>query len=173
MGESWYVVEAHVGRELTADYNLKRQGFHTFLPLCVRRIRHAGRTHRERRAYLPGYLFIQKGSALEWRSVNGTIGAKRLMCDGYGNPRAVRPGEVERLIDLSARGHGLISVEPDELPPFKAGETIRIIEGMFAFNVPTAKVLSCTVESVAVELPIMGRVVPAIIPCTQVVPINV
>ena len=54
----WYVVHTHPNGEARAEHNLRRQGFHTYLPRYLRRTRHARKTQLVPRPLFPRYVFV-------------------------------------------------------------------------------------------------------------------
>jgi transcriptional antiterminator RfaH len=83
----WYVAQTIARRELFALGELEAQSFRAFCPYVMRTVRHARKARTVRSAFFPGYLFVALDLARDrWRSINGTLGVKRLLVDGDGAP---------------------------------------------------------------------------------------
>lgn len=93
--EKWYVVETKPRQETVAAINLRNQGFFVFTPKIRRPVRHARQTFERIVPLFPGYLFI-RNPLDRWRSVNGTVGAKRIVTNGT-DPVEVEYGVVKAL----------------------------------------------------------------------------
>lgn len=55
---NWYVIQSKTRQESTAQENLQRQGFKTFLPLIAHQKRKAGQKTTVIEAMFPRYLFV-------------------------------------------------------------------------------------------------------------------
>ena len=66
----WYVVHTQPHAEDKAIFNLRRQGFETYLPKYLRTRRHARRTEQVARPLFPRYLFVALDLAVQpWRAI--------------------------------------------------------------------------------------------------------
>lgn len=154
----WYAASTQPNRERFAVEQLRNQDFEVFLPAMRRRVRHARQTSEVLRAYFPGYVFV----ALEpdhrpWRSVNGTIGVRRLVCSG-DRPAPLPPGFVETL-QQSADADGVISFRDD----LDVGDRVRVMHGPFADLVGRVSTLAAP-DRVRVLLDLMAHGVPVELP---------
>lgn len=122
----WVVINTHPHAERRACENLERQGFQTYCPVLIKRIRHARREHDDRRPLFPGYVFAKVSRNLSrWRPVLSTIGVRNLVRNGQHLSfldesfiQSLKKREVDGLI-----------VQPHE--PFRIGEAIEISGGPF------------------------------------------
>lgn len=124
----WYVVNTLPNQERRAEENLRRQGFEPWVPQLRKLRRHARRTDSVIVPLFPGYLFVSFDVESDrWRSVNGTFGVVRLLCNGE-TPMPVPEALIEA---LSARRDesGLIVLPARS---FAEGETVRVLAGPFA-----------------------------------------
>ncbi len=124
----WYAVNTQPHHEARADENLRRQGFHSWLPRFRRLRRHARRADEVLAPLFPGYLFVQLDTEVErWRSINGTFGVVRLLCNG-DTPLAVPDGLVETIMQRRDASGAIL------MPPrrFVVGEAVRVAAGPFA-----------------------------------------
>lgn len=127
-GEFWAVVQVQPRAEDKARHHLANQGFTPYLPRYRRRVRHARRTESVLRPLFPGYLFVRLDPAKSrWRSINGTVGVRRVLTDGDA-PRRV-PEHIIREIVAREDESGAIVLLP---PSLARGQTVRIIDGPFA-----------------------------------------
>ena len=124
----WYAVNTQPHQEARADENLRRQGFYSWLPRFRRLRRHARRTDHVLAPLFPGYLFVRLDPEIErWRSINGTFGVVRLLCNG-DTPLAVPDGLVEEIMQRRD-GSGTVVLPPRRI---SVGEAVRIAVGPFA-----------------------------------------
>jgi transcriptional antiterminator RfaH len=123
----WYVVHTQARQEARAEVNLRRQGFEVWLPLIRRARRHARRVDSVVASLFPRYLFVRLDLATQpWRSINGTFGVVRLLCNG-DMPLAVPAGLVEEL--MQRRDDSGTIVWPAH--PLVAGEPVKVAIGRF------------------------------------------
>ena len=123
-GVRWYVVHTLPHREFKAEYNLRAQGFTTFLPAHWKTVRHARRFRTVKAAFFPRYMFVQLAIGRDrWRSVNGTTGVSHMIMEG-DNPKPVPPGAVEGLLAISEHG-GTLSYDSE----LHAGQAVRVMSG--------------------------------------------
>jgi len=122
--DRWFVVQTLSRREAKAQFQLRQQGFKTFLPVVMRSVRHARKTRNVKVAAFPGYLFIALDLQKDrWRSVNGTFGVARLVM-GETSPDPVPPGIVESLLDYRDE-NGVCRFDRDLV----AGQAVRVVSG--------------------------------------------
>lgn len=125
----WYVVQTQPNAESKAVVHLARQGFATYLPRYLKRRRHARRVDLVPAPLFPRYLFVAIDlTAQRWRSIYSTIGVARLVCNGE-QPTAV-PLQVLKALRVREDESGFVHLE--RRPQFRAGDKIRVLEGVFA-----------------------------------------
>jgi len=125
----WYVAYTQPQAELRAAGHLERQGFDAYLPLCRRIRRHARREETVLRPLFPRYVFVALDlKADRWRSVNGTVGVSRLVCQGE-RPAPLPDGVVEGLRDGEI-DEGVVPLS--QLVLFDPGAQLRVLDGAFA-----------------------------------------
>jgi transcriptional antiterminator RfaH len=124
----WYAVNTQPSREERADENLRRQGFESWLPRFRRMRKHARRVDHVLAPLFPGYLFVRLDRDIErWRSINGTFGVIRLLCNGEV-PLAVPDGLVEEIMRRRDEC-GLVVLPPRCVA---VGNTVKVALGGFA-----------------------------------------
>lgn len=127
-GQRWYAVQSQPNAEAKAAGHLLRQGFGVYLPRYLKRRRHARRVETVAAPLFPRYLFVAIDmSAQRWRSIFSTIGVSRLVCNG-DSPASV-PDQV--IATLREREDDAGFVRLDLPPPFKAGDKITVLDGIF------------------------------------------
>ena len=157
--QKWYVVHTQSGQEARAEVNLRRQGFEVWLPLCRRTRRHARRVETVLAPFFPRYLFVRLDLCKQmWRSINGTFGVVRLLCNGSA-PVPVPEGLVEEMTQRRDQW-GTITVSARQ---FTVGEAIKVACGPFAdleglFQTASGK------ERVILLIKLLGREVRAEVP---------
>lgn len=128
---TWYVLQTKTKQEKLAIYNLEDQGFETFLPLYKRRKRGEWLIT----SLFPGYLFIKLDlSDMNWKSVNGTRGVKRIMCM---DPETPSPVPLEIMATLM---HTEFVEDLEKV--FAPGDKLKISEGMFKGHIGTCEISS-------------------------------
>ena len=120
----WFAVHAQPRRETLALAHLERQGFEAFLPQ-VRHIRRIGTKRREvLEPFFASYLFACLDPAADrWRSINGTIGVRRLVC--FGDVPAPLPAGFVENLQGSIGQDGELRFD-EQLGP---GDQVRIVGG--------------------------------------------
>jgi transcriptional antiterminator RfaH len=136
-GPAWHVVEAYTGwrggatLERRAERHLRDQGFDAFLPLfpCARRVR--GALVTQMAALFPGYLFVRFDPArASWRSINGTVGVRRLILIDEERPASVPDADVERIRKyVEGLGAEFEASGRRANHRFKSGQRVRVTEG--------------------------------------------
>jgi transcriptional antiterminator RfaH len=126
---AWHVVQVHVHAETKAQMHLSRQGFETYLPLYLKRRRHARRTDTVAAPLYPSYLFVRFNSLIHrWRSIHSTIGVARLVCNG-DVPAALDQTIIE---NLKSRENTQGFIQLDRRPKFALHDKVRVCDGVFA-----------------------------------------
>ena len=150
-GNRWYVVRTHPHREQRARSQLDHQGFHTFLPVHQRTVRHARQFRTAVAAFFPQYLFVHLDIGHDpWWRINSTMGVSRLIMAGQV-PNPVPSGVVESFQAICDQ-NGVLSRESRVRP----GESVRITTGPFAGLVGTLAQLDGD-RRVTVLLDILGN----------------
>ncbi len=128
MHASWFVVQTQPRAETKAKRHLSDQGFAPYLPVYRRRVRHARRSEVVLRPLFPNYLFVRLDPTLHrWRSINGTVGVRRLLTDG-DTPKRVPDRVVDEIVAREDEA-GAVKLAP---PPLAAGQAVRLLDGAFA-----------------------------------------
>jgi transcriptional antiterminator RfaH len=160
----WYVFHTQQHAERRAAAHLARQGFEAFVPLHVRRRRHARRIEQVAAPLFPRYGFVRLDLAADrWRSINGTVGVQRLIAGGE-RPAPVPVGIVEA---LRQRSDAAGVVPTSALRVFARGDKLRISEGIFSDHVGLYERLTAD-ERVVLLLEVLGREVEIAVPYTAV-----
>jgi transcriptional antiterminator RfaH len=158
----WYAVNTQPYQEARADENLRRQGFQAWLPRFRRVRKHARRIDHVLAPLFPGYLFVRLDAETErWRSINGTYGVIRLLCNG-DVPLAVPDGLVEEIMQRRDES-GLVVLPPRLLA---VGETVKVAFGGFAELEGLVQEMPRR-DRVILLLNLLGRKVRASVPLTD------
>lgn len=153
---SWYVVSTRPNQEARAAQHLARQGFAPLLPQFRKTRRHARKIETIAAPLFPGYLFVAFDAARQaWRSVNGTCGVQRLICQGE-RPVALPDDFMAQL--LARRDDEGFFAAPQ--PDLRRGDRVRLLAGPFADCVATILRLGES-ERVWLLLDVLGRQVTA------------
>jgi transcriptional antiterminator RfaH len=128
MRAEWFVVCTQPRAEEKAARNLTNQGFASYLPRYLRRIRHARQNKIVLRPLFPNYLFVHLDPDFcRWRSINGTIGVREILTNGL-TPIPVHKRIIE---EIRAREDetGAVRLSP---PTFRRGQIVRMLDGPLA-----------------------------------------
>jgi len=154
--QPWFVAQTKPNGFATAQANLARQGFKTFMPMQGRTTRHARKEHHVWRPLFPGYIFISfDPTATQWRVINSTFGVQTLVSANRIEPQRVPAAMIQALLQ-GCDPKGRI------LPPLKlgAGDKVRILRG--PFQDVLAEVQAATEQArVRLLFDLMGRAVVA------------
>jgi len=162
-GLRWYCAETGPGRESLAHHRLQHLGFATFLPLCIREVRHARKIEVVQRPLFPRYLFIRFDVGAEaWRRAYAAQ-CVRIHGTTPERPTALPAGMVERW-----QAEGWDRPIARDLGPelIAAGATVAIGAGPFCDR--RGICLWDDGTRCAVLLSVMGRQVPTTLPREQV-----
>jgi len=153
---TWCIVNTLPKQEGRARDNLLRQGYRAWLPMLGVTRRHARRVETVRTPLFPGYLFVELDpSAQPWRSINGTYGVRRLLCQ-HDRPASV-PRPFISALRASCDADGAVAMPEPALTP---GQLVRVIAGPFVDCIGTI-IRSSPNGRVALLLGLMGGQVEA------------
>jgi transcriptional antiterminator RfaH len=149
----WYVVQSQPNAELKAVAHLNRQGFVTYLPRYLKRRRHARRVDIVAAPLFPRYLFVAIDmTATRWRSIYSTVGVSRMVSNG-DFPTPI-PNQVVTTLRAREDASGFVRLEHQ--PSFRAGDKIRVLDGVFADCFALYEGVKDS-DRVAVLLDLLGR----------------
>ncbi|MDB5810233.1 MAG: transcription/translation regulatory transformer protein RfaH [Betaproteobacteria bacterium] len=127
--DCWYGVWCKPRQELVAEENLRRQGFHVYLPRILTRQRRRGKWVAVVEALFPRYIFIrvdaQTRSISSVRSTRGAIGLV-----SFGREPAIVPDEVMNM--LLQREDSELGLRKDDRPLFCNGDLVKLVDGPLA-----------------------------------------
>jgi transcriptional antiterminator RfaH len=162
----WYVAETLPRAELISQRNLRRQGFHCFCPRLRKTRRHARKVDEVLVPLFPGYVFVRFDRHQDsWRSINGTIGVKRLIGASLATPQTMPEPVIDAL---------LARCDDEVLDGFfqclDPGQDVRLGSGPFADLV--GKVVKLEANGrVRVLLDLLGGRTPIDVGLDQLVPV--
>jgi transcription elongation factor/antiterminator RfaH len=153
-GQRWFLVHTQPRKEALAQYNLRCQSFHGYLPQVKKTIRHARRLRIVQAPLFPRYLFVALDLTVDpWLSVSGTAGVSSLfVCDG--RPVPVPEGVVEALIS-AADDRDIVRLDDGLV----AGDSVRVLVGPFAELIGTLQQLDGPARA-RILVEIMGSTLP-------------
>ena len=126
--KQWYVVNTKAREEPKASFNLKRQGFNSYLPQYKKTRRHARRIDTVLAPLFPKYLFIEFDLDLErWSSINSTAGVKKLIM--FGSLPATLPSELVEEIRTREDVEGVVSLS--QYLKIEQGDQVTVNSGAF------------------------------------------
>ena len=157
--QKWYVVHTQARQEARAELNLRRQGFEAWLPLFRRSRRHARRIDDVLSPLFPRYLFVGLDLSIQpWRTINGTFGVVRLLCN-RDTPLVVPEGLVEEIMQRRDES-GTIVLSPRRLA---VGDSVKVSTGPFADLEGLFQTMSGR-DRVVLLIKLLGREVRAKVP---------
>lgn len=151
-GRAWYLIYTKSRAESLAEENLQRQGYETYLPLIQFKQRKNGKYVDVIEAMFSRYLFINLNCTTDnWSPIRSTIGVAN-MVRFNGLPSTVPNALIESIKSMA----DVQGVHKPQEKEFKAGDTVCIIDGVFAglkgiFQAKTSQ------ERVSVLLHIAGQ----------------
>ena len=149
----WYVVQTQPNAENKAVVHLDRQGFVTYLPRYMKRRRHARRVDIVAAPLFPRYVFVAIDmTATRWRSIYSTVGVSRMLCNG-DFPTPI-PNQVITTLRAREDAGGFVRLEHQ--PSFRAGDKIRVLDGVFADCFALYEGMKDS-DRVAILLDLLGR----------------
>ena len=152
LGARWYVAETIAHKEGLALEHLQRQHFQGFCPRMRKLRRHARRQERVLVPLFPSYVFIRFDVDRQpWRSINGTIGVKRLVGSERNLPEPVPTAAMDAILSRCDDGVVTRLVEQPQ-----QGQAVRILDGPFAESLAAIEALDDR-GRVSVLLDILGR----------------
>jgi transcriptional antiterminator RfaH len=158
-GSLWYAVQTHPRCEAKAVEHLGRQGYETYLPRYVRKIRHARKTEQVARPLFPRYLFVRLNLATQgWRSIRSTIGVSDIVCLG-DKPTPLPDGVLD---GLKAQEDAEGFVQFLNADAFKKGDSILVLSGPFAQQLGLCDSITDN-QRIAILLDLLGRKVRVVL----------
>lgn len=126
---NWFVVATKPNGEVTAQFNLERQGFDVYAPKISSTRRHARKVDVVKRPLFSGYLFVGMDMAVaRWRAVNGTFGVRHILT-ANGRPQPIDRGFISAL--QAREQDGVIADEARLL----AGDLVEVCGGPFDMQI--------------------------------------
>ena len=124
----WYAVHTHSRAETNVVKNLNRQGFDTYLPLYLKKRKHARRIDWVPAPFFPRYLFVEMIlEKVRWRSIHSTIGVSNLVC--FGEKPIPVPQNVITILRSHEDEKGLIKFGGKFR--FDLGDQVQMLDGPF------------------------------------------
>lgn len=163
----WYLVRTKRAREATAQAQLERQGYQTYLPRFVQSVKRAGRWRERIAALFPGYLFVRVDEGQQALGpVRSTVGVANVV--RFGAKYATVPDTlVAGLIARADAETGLHRLQAPSLPP--AGARVTVSSGPFD-GLEGIYERECGEDRVLVLLNLLGRSTRVQLPIDAIVP---
>jgi len=163
-GQHWYAVQTQPQSESRAEFNLRRQGFATYLPRYQRTRRHGRKTEIVARPLFPRYLFVGLDLARDrWRSIRSTFGVKDLVF--AGEDPALVADEIIDEIRARESEEGFVRLRLPE--GVGAGSLVRIIDGLFTDSTGVLERFADE-RRVTILLDLLGRKTRVVVPVASV-----
>ncbi len=140
MPKKWYVIQTQTKREHEVKCALLKKGYQVFSPQYWKQ-------HKKEKVLLPlfpRYVFVRFDAAIDtWQEIHRLRGVVRLL--GYeGRNSSLTPVDDEELRLLMAHSDpstGIVNMEQaypsGRITQYKAGDTVRIENGMFQGHIAT------------------------------------
>ena len=128
--QTWYAVVSKPNSEKGALEQLRKQGYGTFLPMCLVRKSHAGKADLVQRPLFPRYLFVGLDSGQPFRPILNTPGVAHVLRDACGNATRIPAGVLQRIWDRCDRDGGVVNLVPEvRTMRWASGQRLKIVEG--------------------------------------------
>lgn len=125
----WYAVQTRPRQETTAEENLRRQDYETYLPKIQVRKRRRDKWTKVVEPLFPRYLFIQVDADQQSLApVRSTLGVASLVRFG----QVLRPVPDNIIAYLKQVEDPETHQREDDLPRHRAGDKLEVLEGPFA-----------------------------------------
>lgn len=149
----WYAVQSQPNAENKAVAHLTRQGFETYLPRYLKRRRHARRIETVAAPLFPRYFFVAIDMSVQrWRSIYSTVGVSTMV--GHGGFPTPVPERIVTALQAREAADGFIQL--NRQPAFRAGDTVRVLDGVFADSLGVYEGMKDS-DRVAILLDLLGR----------------
>jgi transcriptional antiterminator RfaH len=126
---NWYAVHTKTRQEVTADYNLQRQGFDTYAPRVLLRKRQRDKWAKVVEPLFPRYLFIRVDpDQTSLAPVRSTLGVSGLVRFGY----RLLPVPDSVIAYLKQLEDPLTHQHHADQWPHRPGDAVDILDGPFA-----------------------------------------
>ena len=156
----WYVAQTHPRAETKASLHLSRQQFESYLPVYLKKRRHARRLETIAAPLYPGYIFVAIDMELQrWRAIQSTFGVSRIVCHG-DQPAPVADGVVE---ELQRRQDDSGYIRLERRVRFNRGDKVRVAGGVFTEFLGLYEGVDER-ERIAILLDMLGRKVRVLLP---------
>jgi len=149
----WYAVHTHPRAETCVVRNLNRQGFDIYLPMYLKKRRHARRIDWVQAPLFPRYLFVEMNlENVRWRSIQSTMGVLNLVC--FGEKPIPVPQNVITILKSCEDENCLIKFVGQSR--FDPGDEVQILDGAFGDSIGVIKE-KYSHDRVTLLLKMMGR----------------
>lgn len=149
----WYVVQTQVNGEARAASNLLRQGYEIYLPLYLKRRKHARKLDLVPKPLFPRYLFVAIDMVSQrWHSIQSTYGVSHLVT--VGEEPAAAPDDVVTAIRAREDAKGFVQLSARR--NFQPGERLRVLAGAFVDSIGLFDGMADR-DRVAILMDMLGR----------------
>jgi transcriptional antiterminator RfaH len=123
----WYLIHSKPKDEKVAQENLERQGYETYLPLILGRVKRRGKTTKSIQPMFPRYLFIHLSDETDdWGPIRSTLGVSSLIRFG------MTPAKVpDTLINSLRKNENTLGIHELPSKSLSSGDKLLIVEGPF------------------------------------------
>lgn len=148
----WYLVYTKPRQERSAQQNLDRQGYSTYLPITQSRRNLQGRWRQVIEPLFPRYVFIQLSRTQDnWGPIRSTYGVSCIV--RFGITAARVPDDFVHGLQGSADENGMVLGMSQE---WHTGDRVRIVDGPLG-GYEAVFVGRCGHERVRVLLDVIGQ----------------
>ncbi|MDD3125150.1 MAG: transcription termination/antitermination protein NusG [Candidatus Kapabacteria bacterium] len=171
----WYALRTFTGQEdkvkTSIEQEIKRLGLEdeireVLIPQeNVYEVRNGKRRLRTRN-FLPGYILVNAVITKRNKDILANIPAVVSFVGPGGEPQALRPNEIDRIIGRVEERKDIATVETT----FREGDPVKVIDGPFNSFTGTVKEVNTEKQRLKVEVGILGRKTPVELEFSQVEP---
>ena len=120
---NWYCLYTKAGQEKVAKENLDNQGFTTYLPYMLKRIKRNGRYIEVKKPLFTSYIFASVPDA-ELQKLRSTRGVSYPLSGKDGLPLIIEKNILDAINTRCP--DGILNEDPNE---FQTGEKVEVIDG--------------------------------------------
>lgn len=132
----WFAVVVKSGKHQFAAEQLERQGYRSFLPMCLVERTHARKVETVTRPLFGRYQFVGVHSEQPFGPIGNTMGVDFVVRGSGGIPVRVSPLALRRVLKRCLADGGAVDLRPvrttsGPIVDWEPGDALQVIEGPF------------------------------------------
>lgn len=165
--KSWYLIHSKPHKERSAEENLKRQGYQTYLPLISQKRRHRSKDIVSIEPLFPRYLFIHLDTTQDnWSPIRSTIGVSSIV--SFDHTPAKVPDLLVSAFINNENEHRVQCMLKSRL---KSGDAVQITDGPMQHYQGILMAFTSK-ERVIILLDMLGEQSRLVLPASYIAPVS-